>query len=65
MSFLEAGAHPGGGVRQRLTPEYLAKQLPLFQERVPRVTQVCVCERERESVCVCVFVCVLERMRLK
>ena len=28
------------GTRQKFTPEYLAKQLPLFQERIPRATLV-------------------------
>lgn len=37
------GSFSGGNLtttRQKYTPYYLAKQLPLFQERVPRVTQV-------------------------
>lgn len=29
-----------GSLRQKLTPEYLAQQLPVFQERVPRAAQV-------------------------
>ena len=28
------------GQRQKFTPEYLAQQLPVFQERVPKVAQV-------------------------
>ena len=44
------------GQRQKFTPEYLAKQLPVFQERVPRVAQVG--DLNRVCVCVCVYGCV-------
>ena len=40
------------GQRQKFTPEYLAQQLPVFQERVPRVAQVGDLKR------VCVFMAV-------
>ena len=43
------------GQRQKFPPEYLAKQLPVFQERVPKVAQVG--ERGRvKCVCVCVYI---------
>ena len=57
VSVMSSGP-PGGGSRsfsaaagskQKFAPEYLAKQLPLFQERVPRM--ILVTEREREREC--------------
>ncbi len=38
-----AAANMYGVIGQPLTTEYLASQLPLFQQRVPRGTQVCEC----------------------
>ena len=52
MSSVQGGTHSfSAGTRQKFTPEYLAKQLPMFQERIPRASQV----RWRESERVCVY----------
>ena len=47
-----------GGVRQRFDSEYLAKQLPVFQERAPRVGQV----KTQLTLCVCVLSCMCQCM---
>lgn len=37
---MSEGGNPYGIVGQPLTRDYLAKQLPMFQHRVPKSTQV-------------------------
>jgi len=48
MSFGSFGSGPGP--HQKLTSEYLARQLPVFQERVPTSPKV------RDNMCCPVFV---------
>ena len=60
MSSVQGGTHSfSAGTRQKFMPEYLAKQLPMFQERIPRPSQVRMRERgeqDRVRVSVCILV---------